>query len=405
MKENKKKNFLKTEINNFVIFFEFLLLGLTSFGGPVAHIAYFRDNFVLKKKWFDEKTYLDIVSFSNFLPGPSSSQVGMCIGYLKNGILGSFFAWLGFTLPSAVIMILFAFGYSYFDEYISLGFLNGIKAVVIIIVLQAIIGMSRQHLNDLKKILIATFTAITLVLFDLYSYQFFLLSVAAVIGLVLFNDQQKIKPGKIEIHYSSIIFILVFLILFISLPILSNFYDIISIEISDKFFRTGSLVFGGGHIVLPLLKNEILNFDLIDEETFIFGYGLAQAIPGPLFTFSAFLGSSLNIEIGKLASGILCLLMIFLPSFLLVLGVMPYWSFFRSLNYIRNCLIGVNACVVGLLIAAFYNPIIISSFNEKNDYILVLLGGVIIFFFKLPQWLSVLTLGIFGFILNYFFNF
>ena len=403
MKENKKKNFLKTEINNFVIFFEFLLLGLTSFGGPVAHIAYFRDNFVLKKKWFDEKTYLDIVSFSNFLPGPSSSQVGMCIGYLKNGILGSFFAWLGFTLPSAVIMILFAFGYSYFDKYISLGFLNGIKAVVIIIVLQAIIGMSRQHLNDLKKILIATFTAITLVLFDLYSYQFFLLSVAAVIGLVLFNDQQKIKPGKIEIRYSSIIFILVFLILFISLPILSNFYDITLIEISDKFFRTGSLVFGGGHVVLPLLKNEILNFNLIDEETFIFGYGLAQAIPGPLFTFSAFLGSSLNIEIGKLASGILCLLMIFLPSFLLVLGVMPYWSFFRSLNYIRNCLIGVNACVVGLLIAAFYNPIIISSLNEKNDYILVLLGGAIIFIFKLPQWLSVLTLGIFGFILNYFF--
>ena len=403
MKENKKKNFLKTEINNFVIFFEFLLLGLTSFGGPVAHIAYFRDNFVLKKKWFDEKTYLDIVSFSNFLPGPSSSQVGMCIGYLKNGILGSFFAWLGFTLPSAVIMILFAFGYSYFDEYISLGFLNGIKAVVIIIVFQAIIGMSRQHLNDLKKILIATFTAITLILFDLYSYQFFLLSVAAVIGLVLFNDQQKIKPGKIEIHYSSIIFILVFLILFISLPILSNFYDIISIEISDKFFRTGSLVFGGGHIVLPLLKNEILNFNLIDEETFIFGYGLAQAIPGPLFTFSAFLGSSLNIELGKLLSGILCLLMIFLPSFLMVLGVMPYWNFLRSIKYVRSSLIGVNACVVGLLIAAFYNPIVISSLNEKNDYILVLLGGAIIFIFKLPQWLSVLTLGIFGFILNYFF--
>ena len=404
MKENKKKKFLKTEINNFVIFFEFLLLGLTSFGGPVAHIAYFRDNFVLKKKWFDEKTYLDIVSFSNFLPGPSSSQVGMCIGYLKNGILGSFFAWLGFTLPSAVIMILFAFGYSYFDEYISLGFLNGIKAVVIIIVLQAIIGMSRQHLNDLKKILIATFTAITLVLFDLYSYQFFLLSVAAVIGLVLFNDQQKIKPGKIEIHYSSIMFILVFLILFISLPILSNFYDIISIEISDKFFRTGSLVFGGGHIVLPLLKNEILNFNLIDEETFIFGYGLAQAIPGPLFTFSAFLGSSLNIEIGKLASGILCLLMIFLPSFLMVLGVMPYWNYLRSIKNVRSGLIGVNACVVGLLIAAFYNPILISTFSESNNYILVLLGGVIIFVFKLPQWLSVLTIGMFGFILNYLFN-
>tara|TARA_B100001769_G_scaffold152077_1_gene119239 strand:- start:404 stop:1618 length:1215 start_codon:yes stop_codon:yes gene_type:complete len=404
MKENKKINASKKEINNFVIFCEFLILGLTSFGGPVAHIAYFRDNFVVKKKWFDEKTYIDIVSFSNFLPGPSSSQVGMCIGYLKNGIVGSFFAWLGFTLPSAVIMILFAYGYSYFDEYISLGFLNGIKAVVVIIVLQAIIGMSRQYLNDTKKILIALFSSVILVLFDLYSYQFLLLSLAAVIGLVVFNDQKKIKPGKIKIEYSSIIFILVFLILFISLPIISSFYEIRLIEISDKFFRTGSLVFGGGHVVLPLLKNEILNFNLIEEETFIFGYGLAQAIPGPLFTFSAFLGSSLNIEIGKLASGILCLLMIFLPSFLMVLGVMPYWNYLRSIKNVRSGLIGVNACVVGLLIAAFYNPIFISTFSESNNYILVLLGGIIIFVFKLPQWLSVLTIGMFGFILNYLFN-
>lgn len=404
MKENKKINSSKKEINNFVIFCEFLILGLTSFGGPVAHIAYFRDNFVIKKKWFDEKTYIDIVSFSNFLPGPSSSQVGMCIGYLKNGIVGSFFAWLGFTLPSAVIMILFAYGYSYFDEYISLGFLNGIKAVVVIIVLQAIIGMSRQYLNDTKKILIALFSSVILVLFDLYSYQFLLLSLAAVIGLVVFNDQKKIKPGKIKIEYSSIIFILVFLILFISLPIISSFYEIRLIEISDKFFRTGSLVFGGGHVVLPLLKNEILNFNLIEEETFIFGYGLAQAIPGPLFTFSAFLGSSLNIEIGKLASGILCLLMIFLPSFLMVLGVMPYWNYLRSIKNVRSGLIGVNACVVGLLIAAFYNPIFISTFSESNNYILVLLGGIIIFVFKLPQWLSVLTIGMFGFILNYLFN-
>ncbi len=164
------------------------------------------------------------------------------------------------------------------------------------------------------------------------------------------------------------------------------------------------MVFGGGHVVLPLLKNEILNFNLIEEETFIFGYGLAQAIPGPLFTFSAFLGSSLNIEIGKLASGILCLLMIFLPSFLMVLGVMPYWNFLRSIRNVRSGLIGVNACVVGLLIAAFYNPIIISTFSETNNYILVFLGGVIIFVFKLPQWLSVLTIGMFGFILNYLFN-
>lgn len=404
MKENKKKT-SKTEINNFIIFYEFLLLGLTSFGGPVAHIAYFRENFVIKKKWFDEKTFIDIVSFSNFLPGPSSSQVGMCIGYLKKGLSGSFCAWLGFTLPSAIIMILFAFGYLNFKEYINPGFLQGIKAVVVIIVLQAIIVMSRQYLNEFNKLLIALFTSSSLILFDLYSYQFFLLPFAALIGLFLFKDHLKTKTIKIKIQYNSMIFILVFLILFISLPIISNLFEIRLIEVSDKFFRTGALVFGGGHVVLPLLKNEILNFGLIDEETFIFGYGLAQVIPGPLFTFSAFLGSSLNIESGKFFCGILCLLMIFLPSFLMVFGVMPYWDFLRSKSRVRSCLVGVNACVVGLLIAAFYNPILTSSLNTINDYILIFFGGVAIFFFKLPQWLSVLAVGIFGLILNYFLKF
>ncbi len=403
MKENKKINSSKKEINNFVIFCEFLILGLTSFGGPVAHIAYFRDNFVVKKKWFDEKTYIDIVSFSNFLPGPSSSQVGMCIGYLKKGLLGSFFAWLGFTLPSATIMILFAFGYLHFKEYINSGFLQGIKVAVVIIVLQAIIVMSRQYLNEFNKLLIALFTSLSLILFDLYSYQFILLTLSAFIGLVLFKDHIKTKAIKIKIQFNSMIFILVFLILFISLPMISNLLEIRLFEISDKFFRTGSLVFGGGHVVLPLLKNEILNFGLIDEETFIFGYGIAQAIPGPLFTFSAFLGYSLNVESGNVFYGILCLLMIFLPSFLMVFGVMPYWDYLRSKSRVRSCLVGVNACVVGLLIAAFYNPILMSSLSTINDYILIFFGGVIIIFFKLPQWLSVLVLGMFGVIINYYF--
>ena len=403
MKENKKINSSKKEINNFVIFCEFLILGLTSFGGPVAHIAYFRDNFVVKKKWFDEKTYIDIVSFSNFLPGPSSSQVGMCIGYLKKGLLGSFFAWLGFTLPSATILILFAFGYLHFKEYINSGFLQGIKVAVVIIVLQAIIVMSRQYLNEFNKLLIALFTSLSLILFDLYSYQFILLTLSAFIGLVLFKDHIKTKPIKIKIQFNSMIFILVFLILFISLPMISNLLEIRLFEISDKFFRTGSLVFGGGHVVLPLLKNEILNFGLIDEETFIFGYGIAQAIPGPLFTFSAFLGYSLNVESGNVFYGILCLLMIFLPSFLMVFGVMPYWDYLRSKGRVRSCLVGVNACVVGLLIAAFYNPILTSSLSTINDYILIFFGGVIIIFFKLPQWLSVLVLGMFGVIINYYF--
>ena len=289
MKKKKKINNQKEKTSLFLIFFEFLMLGLTSFGGPIAHIAFFRENFVIKKKWFDEKTYIDIVSFSNFLPGPSSSQVGMCIGYLKRGILGTFFAWLGFTLPSAIIMIMFAIGYINFNEYVSSGFLQGIKAVVLIIVLQAIIGMSKQYLNDFKKIFIALCTLITLIAFDLYTFQFLLLIFSAILGLIFFNDHSFIRSEKIKINYNSMMFLTLFFTIFICLPLIANIYEIKLIEISDKFFRTGSLVFGGGHVVLPLLKNEILKSQLINEETFIFGYGLAQAIPGPLFTFLLFL--------------------------------------------------------------------------------------------------------------------
>ena len=401
MKKKKKINNQKEKTSLFLIFFEFLMLGLTSFGGPIAHIAFFRENFVIKKKWFDEKTYIDIVSFSNFLPGPSSSQVGMCIGYLKRGILGTFFAWLGFTLPSAIIMIMFAIGYINFNEYVSSGFLQGIKAVVLIIVLQAIIGMSKHYLNDFKKIFIALCTLITLIAFDLYTFQFLLLISSAILGLLFFNDHSFIRSEKIKINYNSMMFLTLFFTIFICLPLIANIYQIKLIEISDKFFRTGSLVFGGGHVVLPLLKNEILNSQLINEETFIFGYGLAQAIPGPLFTFSAFLGSSLNLEFDKIFVGTLCLIMIFLPSFLMVLGVMPYWNFLRGFGKVRSCLIGVNACVVGFLTAAFYDPIIVSTLNDKNDYFLILLGAVIVFFLKFPQWLSVLSLSICGFVINY----
>ena len=203
MKKKKNINNQKEKTSLFLIFFEFLMLGLTSFGGPIAHIAFFRENFVIKKKWFDEKTYIDIVSFSNFLPGPSSSQVGMCIGYLKRGILGTFFAWLGFTLPSAIIMIMFAIGYINFNEYVSSGFLQGIKAVVVIIVLQAIIGMSKQYLNDFKKIFISLCTLITLIAFDLYTFQFLLLIFSAILGLLFFNDHSFIRSEKIKINYKS----------------------------------------------------------------------------------------------------------------------------------------------------------------------------------------------------------
>ena len=403
MKENKKLSKGKDKIKNYKIFYEFLILGLISFGGPIAHISFFRQTFVKNKKWIDEKRFIDIVSFSNFLPGPSSTQVGMCIGFLKNGISGSFFAWLGFTLPSAIIMILFAVGYLHFNEYIADGFLKGIKIVVVIVVIQALVGMSRQYITNTKTIFIASITVIITILSEFKSYHFFSLILSGILGLIFFKDDEimPLMPQvKFRIEYKYLIFILTFIILFLGLPFLQNLLEIKYLEIADKFFRTGSLVFGGGHVVLPLLQNEVLNSNLIDEETFIFGYGLAQAIPGPLFTFSGFLGASFDIGTNNVFTGILCLIMIFMPSHLLVLGLIPYWEFLRSKPQVRRCLIGINSCVVGLLIATFINPILIYTLIDLKDFILLIVALIIIFLLKFPQWLSVLIMGLVGFSLN-----
>ena len=260
-----------------------------------------------------------------------------------------------------------------------------------------------MQLDDIKKILIAIITTIIVLLLDLKSYQFILLIFSAICGLILFKNENIIEQKELELEYHYLIFIFVFITLFIGLPILQNLFEINYLVIADKFFRAGSLVFGGGHVVLPLLQNEILNSNLIDDETFIFGYGLAQAIPGPLFTFSAFIGTSIDIGTNQILTGILCLIMIFMPSFLLVLGVMPYWDFLRNKNHVRLCLIGINSCVVGLLMAAFLNPILISTINFSFDIALVILASIIIFFLKLPQWLSVLVMGLIGFCFNFYF--
>ena len=329
----------------------------------------------------------------------------MCIGFIKKGQIGSFLAWLGFTLPSAIIMILFALGYLQFNEQIAEGSLRGIKIVVIVIVFQAVFGMCKQFLNNTKTSLIAAFTTIVAFSFNLGSYQFILIIISGIFGLLLFKEDKVFIQNRLSIKYKYkyLIYILLFIILFTTLPILQNLFDSKYLLIADKFFRTGSLVFGGGHVVLPLLQNEVLNANLIDQETFIFGYGLAQAIPGPLFTFSGFLGTTLDIGTNRILSVILCLIMIFMPSFLLVLGLMPYWNFLRSKERVRRCLIGINACVVGLLIATFLNPVIINTINDVSDFGLLITASILILLFKFPQWLSVLIMGLAGFVLNYYF--
>ena len=410
MAKHKKLNEQLDYITNFIIFFEFLKLGCTSFGGPIAHIGFFREHFVNKKKWIDDKSFLDIVSFSNFLPGPSSSQVGMCIGYLQKGSLGAFLAWLGFTLPSAIIMIVSAYGLLFYNNFFTEGLLSGIKACVIVIVFQAIFGMSKQYLNDYKKFLITIITTLILIFFTNNNYQLILIIISGIFGIFLFREKTKAKPISLSLDYISFLYLFIFVFLLLFFPILNQIFNSDIILISDKFFRVGSLVFGGGHVVLPLLQNEIVNFNLIDKDTFLFGYGLAQIIPGPLFTFSGFLGTSMDLSQHKILVGIISLIMIFLPSFLLVFGAMPYWTILRNIPKVQGFLLGVNACVVGLLISAFYDPVITSSLNDVKSLVFLSISIIIIMFVKIPQWGSVIIVAGIGKlsdldILNFSFDF
>ena len=399
MKKNNKLN-----IKNYDIFFSFLLLGLTSFGGPIAHIGYFRDFFVNNKKWLDEKLYADFVSLCNFLPGPSSSQVGISIGYYLKGIKGAILAWVGFTMPSVIILMLFGYTILNYDSSIPQGVLKGLKAIVVIIVFQAILGMSKNLLKDNIGYLITFFTALFLMIFPSSLNQLMCLIISGLIG-VFFYKEQKIK-GKnqkfsVEIGFWKIFPIILFFVFLIILPIMNEIFNSNLLNLANSFFKVGSLVFGGGHVVLPLLNEEFVASGMIENDLFLAGYGASQAIPGPLFTFSSYLGVFLKSEINSLFTSIFCLFFIFLPSFLLLLGTLSLWNELRKFDLIISAFKGVNASVVGLLIAALYNPIIISSLKSYYDFVLILISFGILFFTKIPQWAAVFLISFCGWMLSY----
>lgn len=399
MKKNNKLN-----IKNYDIFFSFLLLGLTSFGGPIAHIGYFRDFFVNNKKWLDEKLYADFVSLCNFLPGPSSSQVGISIGYYLKGIKGAILAWVGFTMPSVIILMLFGYTILNYDSSIPQGVLKGLKAIVVIIVFQAILGMSKNLLKDNIGYLITFFTALFLMIFPSSLNQLMCLIISGLIG-VFFYKEQKIK-GKnqkfsVEIGFWKIFPIILFFVFLIILPIMNEIFNSNLLNLANSFFKVGSLVFGGGHVVLPLLNEEFVASGMIENDLFLAGYGASQAIPGPLFTFSSYLGIFLKSEINTLFTSIFCLFFIFLPSFLLLLGTLSLWNELRKFDLIISAFKGVNASVVGLLIAALYNPIIISSLKSYYDFVLILISFGILFFTKIPQWAAVFLISFCGWMLSY----
>ena len=394
METKKKKNVTYTEI-----LFSFFLLGLTSFGGPIAHIGYFRNVFVKQKKWLDEKTYLDFVSLCNFLPGPSSSQVGMSIGYHFKGISGSLLAWLGFTLPSAIILMIFGYAIFNFENSISYGLLQGLKAIVVVIVLQAILGMRKNLLKDSFDYMIVFITTLILIIFPSSLNQFLCLLLSGFFGLIIYKKekQSEIKNNiQIKINFLSCLPLIFFFSLLFLLPFLSEFFNSNILNLASSFYRIGSLVFGGGHVVLPLLQEEFVSSGMIEKDIFLAGYGAAQAIPGPLFTFSSYLGVFFKSEFSIFLISLLCLFFIFLPSFLLIIGIMPIWQELKKMDIIIRSFKGINASVIGLLVAAFYDPIITSSLRSLEDMVLIIIAFVLLFLTKIPQWFAVFILSICG---------
>ncbi|WP_313239600.1 chromate efflux transporter [Stutzerimonas kunmingensis] len=382
-----------SRLDAWTIFLVFLRLGLTSFGGPIAHLGYFRDEFVQRRRWLDERSYADLVALCQFLPGPASSQVGLAIGLLRGGYRGSLAAWAGFTLPSAIALTLFALGIATWGDALPDGVLQGLKIVAVAVVAQAVWGMARTLCTDAPRIAIALAAASTVLLLPFIWSQVAVIATAGLIGLIVF------RPVSTEAHVAlpvavkrraALTALALFFALLMLLPLLASGTDNPLLALLDAFYRAGALVFGGGHVVLPLLQAEVVQPGWVDRDTFLAGYGAAQAVPGPLFTFAAFLGASMNESPSGLLGAAVCLVAVFVPSFLLVIGVLPFWERLRSNRRMQAALAAVNAAVVGLLLAALYDPVWTSGIKAPEHFVLALLALAALMYWKLPPWLVVI---------------
>ncbi|MCG5103645.1 chromate transporter [Oceanobacillus alkalisoli] len=375
-------------------------LGLTSFGGPVAHLGYFHEEYIRRRKWMDEKSYADLVALCQFLPGPASSQVGIGVGVLRGGFIGGIISFLGFTLPSVVALIVFAsFLHTFGIE--DAGWINGLKIVAVVVVTHAILGMAKNFTPDIQTKVIALFALILTLLFHSAYTQIAAIIIAGLVGFIIFRKENTgEKETNINFPISkrmgAICLSLFFGILFL-LPVVRGFTSNQWVELFDGFYRSGSLVFGGGHVVLPLLEQEFVPTGWLSEQDFLAGYGATQAVPGPLFTFAAYIGT----VISGWQGGLFATFAIFLPAFLLILGALPFWNSLRKNPKIKAALIGVNASVVGILLSALYNPIWTSSVHEPVDFALVAVLFSMLAYFKLPPWIVVLTGAIGGWAISF----
>ncbi|MCH4023548.1 MAG: chromate efflux transporter [Acetobacter sp.] len=375
------------------VFQIFLRLGVTCFGGPIAHIGYFRDEFVIRRRWLDEHAYADLVGLCQFLPGPASSQVGFSIGLMRAGYAGGLAAWAGFTLPSAFLLVLFAYGAKAVAGPNGVGLLHGLKLVAVAIVAQAVWGMARTLCPDRARASIAVTVAL-IVLFATSPFaQIAAIVSGGIAGLCLCRSpQMSVDEEHISVPVSQragLIALILFLTLLVGLPVLARHGGPENIFLFDAFYRAGALVFGGGHVVLPLLHEAFVTSGQVSEDAFLAGYGAAQAVPGPLFTFAAYLGAIVKQSPDGIAGAALGLFGIFLPGFLVLIGALPYWDSFRRRPGAQAIMAGVNAAVVGLLGAALYTPIWTNSVKSVRDFGIVLVGFVLLTVWRAPPLLVV----------------
>jgi chromate transporter len=377
----------------------FLRLGLTSFGGPIAHLGYFHDELVVRRKWLNEKTYADLVALSQFLPGPASSKVGIAIGLSRAGYRGALAAWTGFTLPSAIALVLFGFGATAVGDTLGSGWLHGLKVAAVAVVAQAVLGMMRSLAPDRERASMAVAAAAIVLAFPSAWGQVGAILLGGLAGLSLLRSTAQTDHADLPHAVSkraAIVAIALFFLILLGLPILAASVPSQSLRLFDAFYRAGSLVFGGGHVVLPLLQASVVPPGWVTNDVFLAGYGAAQAVPGPLFTFSAYLGAVMGPSPNGWAGAILCLVAMFLPSFLLVIGPLPFWDELRARPWAQSALRGVNAAVVGLLLAALYNPVWTAGITNAGDFALAAAAFLLLFMWQTSPWIVVVLCAVGG---------
>lgn len=371
------------------VFLVFLRLGLNSFVGPAAHLGYFREEFVARRKWLDERAYADLVAMCQFLPGPASSQVGMAVGLSRAGYAGALAAWTAFTLPSAIALVLFAYGVAAIGGAAGSAWLHGLKIAAVAVVAQAVLGMMRSLAPDKERATLAVVAAIVALSIPTAWGHVGAIVLGGIVGLALVRNGQATSdhiavPLTIGCTAGAM-WLLLFVALLIGLPVLAAGMQDKTVDLIDSFYRAGSLVFGGGHVVLPLLQAEVVPPGRVSNDEFLAGYGAAQAVPGPLFTFAAYLGA----VIGGWTIAVLCLVAIFVPSFLLVAGALPFREDLRRRTWAQSTLRGVNAAVVGLLLAALYNPVWTAGIRGPQDFALGMAAFLALYMWNVTPWLVV----------------